>query len=769
MGCSKLSTLTISSEVTAINNEAFSGCSALASFNLGNKVTTIGDFAFKNSGLASVTIPASVTSIGTTPFSGCTSLTTINVKTSTVTSGLFSGCTALTTVNFEGGSLTRIPSQLFKDCSSLTSITLPSTVTYIEQKAFENCTGLTTFTIPATVQTMSYSVFKGCTNLESVTFGSGSALTSIPDYTFQYCSKLSTITVPSNVSSIGRYAFNGCSSLEGIQFIGTLTSVDEGAFQGCSGLTSLTIPEGLTNIGSKAFADCSNLTSLNVPSTIVTIGDEVFKGLTSLTSLNLPNATSMGESAFANCTGLTEVSMPKMETIGANAFEGCTGLTTLTLPSTITSIGLRAFKDCTNMVYIDATAATSFSPENATRNYVYGQNSPFWEMNNDDVVIYLADGISPANCSPNVVLTSGGSRTCTDYQFNAAKAVVLPYGFTATSLTATGLNISGKQGLYLPFSIDAENAAGLGTLQKVTVSEGAAALEPATTVEANTPYVLTPAATVTTITAANSEVKLSEAAPTEGFIGGTGEAFTAPANTYTWDAEKGEFVAASGEINVPLTNFYYVGELTSTKPAVVVNPAGTEITIGTGGYSTFCSSIDVDFSNWTGVKAWVATGYNNGNMTMQRVMNAEAGTGVLLTGEAGATATVAAADEVGWYSNLMAGVLEETTVSQVDGTYTNFYLTTKDGTTGFFKVASAGVTIGAGKAYLHLPTTLANKIGGGAAARSITLTFEDETTGISETVRSVVSDQTAFDLQGRRVAQPQKGLYIVNGKKVMFK
>lgn len=775
LNCSKLSSFTINNEVKSVGEESFKGCTSLSSLTMGENVEVIGANAFMNcSSLSSFTIPASVTSIGTTPFTGCTNLATINVKTSTVTSGLFSGCTALTAVNFEGGSLTRIPSELFKDCASLTSITLPEKVTYIEQNAFENCTGLTSFSIPASVKTMLWSVFKGCTNLKSVTFGDDSELTSIPDYTFQNCSKLSSITVPSNVSSIGRYAFNGCSSLTGIDFVGKLTSVDVGAFQGCSGLTSLTIPEGLTSIGSNAFADCSNLTSLNVPSTIVTIGDKVFKGLSSLTSLNLPNATSMGESAFAGCTGLTEVLMPKMETIGANAFEGCTGLTTLTLPSTITSIGLRAFKDCTNMVYIDATAATSFSPANATRDYVFGQDSPFWEMNNDDVVIYLADGVSPANCSPNVVLTSGSSRTCPDFQFNIANLGNLPYGFTATNLKATGLSISGKQGLYLPFSIDAENAAVLGALQKVTVSEGVVALVPATTVEANTPYLLTPAATpVTTITAANSEVKLGETAPTEGFIGGTGEAITAPANTYTWDAETDEFKAVtSGEkVTVPLTSFYYVGELTATKPTIVVNPAGTEITIGAGGYSTFCSSIDVDFSGWTDVKAWVATGYNNGNITMQRVMNAEAGMGVLLSGEEGATAPVVAAatGEVGWYSNLMKGVLEQTKVSQADGSYTNFYLTTTDDDgTGFFKVASAGITIGAGKAYLQLPTTLADKIGG-SAAPSISLIFDDETTGISETVDHTVANQSVFDLQGRRVAQPQKGLYIVNGKKVVFK
>lgn len=590
MNCTAIKTITNNSKITSIPAKTFSGCSALSAFTINSEVATIGDNAFANcEALTSLTIPISVTSIGTTPFTGCTSLATINVKTSTVTSGLFSGCSALTTVSFEGGSLTRIPSQLFKDCSSLTNITLPSTVTDIEQNAFENCTGLTSFTIPATVQTMLYSVFKGCTNLESVSFESGSVLTSIPDYTFQYCSKLASITVPSNVTSIGRYAFNGCSSLTEINFIGTLTSVDEGAFQGCSGLTSLTIPEGLTSIGNNAFADCASLTSLNVPSTLVTIGDKVFRGLTSLTSLNLPNATSMGESAFAGCTGLTEVSMPKMETIGANAFEGCTGLTTLTLPSTITSIGLRAFKECTNMVYIDATAATSFSPENATRNYVYGQNSPFWEMNNDDVVIYLADGVSPANCSSNVVLTSGGSRTCADFQFDAAKAVTLPYGFTATKATATrSFAAQQKSTVYLPFAIGETDAAELGKFYEFDKVDGdVVSFKSATATVGGKAYLFEPASALTEIVANNAAVVATAAdETTEGLKGVYEETVITDGldKIYFWAAADGAFSNATSKLTVPPTRAYL--QLASAPAA-----AGARLMVSFDGEATGIATI----------------------------------------------------------------------------------------------------------------------------------------------------------------------------------
>ena len=113
----------------------------------------------------------------------------------------------------------------------------------------------------------------------------------------------------------------------------------------------------------------------------------------------------------------------------------------------------------------------------------------------------------------------------------------------------------------------------------------------------------------------------------------------------------------------------------------------------------------------------------------------------------------------------MVGVTESMKVEQEVDASTNYYLTTKDVTTGFFKVASTGVTIGASKAYLQLPTTLASKIDTGSPAPCINLIFEDDVTGISERVEGVANGQTVYDLQGRRVAQPQKGLYIVNGIK----
>ena len=97
---------------------------------------------------------------------------------------------------------------VFYDCSGLTSLTIPSSVTSIGNDAFEGCSGLTSLTIPSSVTSIGDSAFRGCSGLTSLTIPSG--VTSIGHYAFVDCSGLTSLTIPSSVTWIGGYAFNGC-------------------------------------------------------------------------------------------------------------------------------------------------------------------------------------------------------------------------------------------------------------------------------------------------------------------------------------------------------------------------------------------------------------------------------------------------------------------------------------------------------------------------------------------------------------------------------
>ena len=222
-----------------------------------------------------------------------------------------------------------IGEKAFKDCSRLTSLTLPVGITSIGYDAFAYCSGLTSLTLPA-------------------------GITSIGEYAFSRCSGLTSLTLPAGITSIGISAFAYCSGLTSLTLPAGITSINYGAFLDCSGLTSLTLPDGITSIGSRAFYGCSGLTSLTLPAGITSIGDDTFYGCSGLTSLTLPaGITSIGEYAFSCCSGLTSLNLPAgITSIDKYAFSGCSRLTSLTLPAGITSIGEFAFSYCSGLTSI---------------------------------------------------------------------------------------------------------------------------------------------------------------------------------------------------------------------------------------------------------------------------------------------------------------------------------------------------------------------------------------------------------------------------------
>lgn len=159
-GCSRLTSIAISGQVTRIGRSAFAGCSGLTDLTISNTVTTIGEKAFSGcSALTSITIPNSVTSIGSSTFSYCTGLTSITVADEnsvyhsdgnclieTERKTLIAGCK--NSVIPTDGSVTRIGDYAFSGCESLTSITIPNGVTAIGESSFSGCSALADITFP---------------------------------------------------------------------------------------------------------------------------------------------------------------------------------------------------------------------------------------------------------------------------------------------------------------------------------------------------------------------------------------------------------------------------------------------------------------------------------------------------------------------------------------------------------------------------------------------------------------------------------------------
>ena len=367
-------------------------------------VTSIGGDAFRGcSGLTSVTIPNSVTSIGNYAFKGCSSLPVVDnlryadtylveavdktrssysIKTGTKWIGYeaFRNCSIMTSVKIPN-SVTGIEWYAFSGCSSLTSVTIPNSVTSIGNHAFRDCSGLTSVTIGNSVTSIGQYAFYGCSSLTSVTIGN--SVTSIEYQAFSGCSSLTSVTIPNSVTSIGERAFSGCSSLTSVTIPNSVTSIEQYAFNNCSNLTSVTlnsnaivrynresrqnddldlifgtqvkeyiIGNSVTSIGNYAFQSC-DMTSVTIPNSVTSIGESAFWGCSSLTSVTIPySVTSIEYRTFYGC-GVTSVTIPNSVTsIGWNAFEGCSDLTSVTIGNGVTSIGGRAFERCSSLTSI---------------------------------------------------------------------------------------------------------------------------------------------------------------------------------------------------------------------------------------------------------------------------------------------------------------------------------------------------------------------------------------------------------------------------------
>ena len=327
--------------LTSIGDGAFYNCTSLTSITIPNSMTSIGRDAFRNSGITSITIPRSVTSIGWQVFADCSSLKSIRVASGN------------RVYNDGGNSNAIIESATNTLIYGCINTIIPNGVKCIRESAFWGCSGLTSITIPASVTGIGGYAFFECSGLTSVKIlGS---VTSIGEYTFYYCESLTSVNIPGSVTSIDDYAFYCCESLSSVTIPNSVISIGEEAFLGCTGLTSVTIGNSVTSIGNYAFNFCPGLTSVTIPNSVISIGEGAFADCSSLTSITIPNnVISIGNWAFGNCENLTSVTIESDAVMSASGEEEYVQLSsifgdqveTYILGDAVTSIGDYAFNSC---------------------------------------------------------------------------------------------------------------------------------------------------------------------------------------------------------------------------------------------------------------------------------------------------------------------------------------------------------------------------------------------------------------------------------------
>ena len=208
------------------------------------------------------------------------------------------------------------------------AITIPSkidekSVTSIGYVAFRDCTNLTSITIPDSVTRIGSMAFRDCTGLTSITLSN--SVTSIGDWAFWGCTGLTSITIPDSVTSIGIWAFLGCTGLTSITLGNNVTSIREGVFDGCTGLISINVASG-----NNYYSDNNGVLFNKEKTELIK-----YPAGKSQTSYTIPNSvTSIGKRAFYKCTGLTSITIPNSVTsIREGVFDGCTGLISINVAS----------------------------------------------------------------------------------------------------------------------------------------------------------------------------------------------------------------------------------------------------------------------------------------------------------------------------------------------------------------------------------------------------------------------------------------------------
>ena len=479
-GCTGLTNIVIPNSVTSICANAFSGCTGLTNIAVPNSVTSIGANAFSGcTSLTNIIIPNSVSSIGdpmsispdsylpSRPYQPPRPLHTEHV-------GAFDGCTNLSAIVVDAinSSYTSMDGVLF-DKSKTTileypkgcfgSYMIPNSVTSIGDRAFYDCANLTSLTIPGSVTNIGSGAFRFCQKLASVYF-EGNPPTVVGVDVFYGCNatiyhfqssgwpstfseRPTALGIDSNPAHFTYEQSRSTIAITGYSGPGEMVAIPEkinglavfsiggGAFSWDTNLISITIPSSVTDIGNGAFSGCINLIDVyfkgDAPSNL---GLDLFSGASNSTVYYQPQTEGWNPTFEGRPTalGMDPSNFTYQQDGTTVTITGYTGLcSVVAIPNNIngmvvTSIGRRAFLDCTNVVSLKipntvVSIATGFS-------YNYEGN--------------LASFVGCSSLNSITVATDNSSYSSVDgVLFNKSQTTILecPRGKTGSYIIPNGV------------------------------------------------------------------------------------------------------------------------------------------------------------------------------------------------------------------------------------------------------------------------------------------------------------------------------------------